>query len=128
MLVHFCVLSQDFVALPIIFYLVVLAGGLKIDELRKNGWVFDVGEERDPWYKFYTMFGMLISRIVSKLTQFVSEFRLFLYGIRFPPDKLDGDMGDDAYPGCAVVFQRPPSSLERSCARLVKITSRRVGS
>lgn len=47
----------DFVALPIIFYIAVFAGGFSIDHLRQSGWVFNVGESREPWYKFYTQFG-----------------------------------------------------------------------
>jgi hypothetical protein len=43
----------DSIALPIIFYIVVFASGFKIDELRQNRWVLDVGELYDPWYKFY---------------------------------------------------------------------------
>lgn len=50
-------LFSDFVALPMIFYLVILAGGFNINDLRHHGWVFDVGEARDPWYKFYMQFG-----------------------------------------------------------------------
>ena len=53
--------ASDFVALPIIFYIVIFAGGFSIDHLRQNGWVFNVGESRDPWYKFYTQFGKFCS-------------------------------------------------------------------
>lgn len=47
----------DFVALPIVFYVIALTGGFSIDQLRKSGWVFNAGESHDPWYKFYTQFG-----------------------------------------------------------------------
>lgn len=49
----------DFVALPIIFYIIVFIAGFDVDTLRAKGWVFDVGESREPWYKFYSYFGKL---------------------------------------------------------------------
>jgi hypothetical protein len=49
----------DFIIIPIVFYFVVLVGRFDLQDLRDAGWIFNTGGTRDPWYKFYTMFGTL---------------------------------------------------------------------
>ncbi len=39
-----------------IFYIVKAAIGVDLPNLRKSGWVFDVGEQDAPWYQFYSYF------------------------------------------------------------------------
>jgi SulP family sulfate permease len=46
----------DFLAIPLVFYLVVLAGRFDLSELRRSGWLFDVGTS-EVWWKFYAYFG-----------------------------------------------------------------------
>ncbi len=47
----------DFLAIPIIFYIVVAAAHLDLTTLRKSGWLFDMDTSDEPWYRFYTFFG-----------------------------------------------------------------------
>lgn len=47
---------QDFLTIPVIFYIVVAAAHLDISILRREGWVFDMGGSSEPWYKFYSYF------------------------------------------------------------------------
>ena len=42
------------------FYTVVGIGRFNLGELREAGWLFTSGESKDPWYKFYTLFGSFI--------------------------------------------------------------------
>lgn len=55
----FCCL--DFVVIPILFYIIVAAAQVNLDELRENGWLFDIpgGVKGQPekWWRFYTYFG-----------------------------------------------------------------------
>lgn len=102
--------------LPVIFYVVVFAGGFKIDELRENGWVFNVGEARDPWYKFYSCFG---EREYLTAAWVHTENR----DVRLPSDRLDVDMGHYAYAVRLAIFQRLTPAFERSCSRSVRLVS-----
>ena len=56
-------IDSDFLAIPAIFYVVVLASGLSLDTLRDEGWVFDIrgGDDGVGWYKFYDYFGNTLS-------------------------------------------------------------------
>ena len=48
----------DFIIIPLVFYLVVLVGGSDLGDLRKSGWLFDMGSNgKEPWYKFYSYYG-----------------------------------------------------------------------
>ena len=49
--------ATDFLIIPIIFYIVVAAARLDLHTLREEGWLFNTGTARDPWYKFYTLYG-----------------------------------------------------------------------
>ncbi|QRW10246.1 sulfate anion transporter [Ceratobasidium sp. AG-Ba] len=53
---HQLVFPVYFIAIGIIFYIVVGIIGIDMDTLRNGGWVFDVGGSREPWYTFYTKF------------------------------------------------------------------------
>lgn len=44
----------DFVLVPVVFYLIVLAARINISTLRSGGWVFDIQDGEDShWYEFY---------------------------------------------------------------------------
>jgi hypothetical protein len=48
----------DFIVIPAMFYIVVLAGRMDLAHLREDGWVFDMGPAgHEPWYKFYSFLG-----------------------------------------------------------------------
>lgn len=50
----------DFIIIPIIFYIVVVAAGLNLSSLRDKGWLFIIDTSDDPWYKFYSYYGSFI--------------------------------------------------------------------
>ena len=56
---HAHVFPADFIIIPLLFYLVVTVAGLSLDDLRKHGWVFDLGEgaSREAWYTVYSYLG-----------------------------------------------------------------------
>lgn len=62
-----------FIAVAAIFYIVKFGARIPMDALRKNGWVFDAPSSSDPWYHFYTLYGM--SSLVSGRRTHIS--RLF---------------------------------------------------
>lgn len=42
------------------FYIVVAVAGLSLDDLRKHGWLFDLGDgaSQEAWYKMYSYLGL----------------------------------------------------------------------
>jgi SulP family sulfate permease len=52
---HQLVFPAYFLAIPLVFYAVVLGGGFDLSELRRGGWLFDTGASA-PWWTFYTYF------------------------------------------------------------------------
>ena len=45
------------IAIPVLFYLVVLAiNGVDVDGLRDNGWIFEGPPAGEPWWYFYTLY------------------------------------------------------------------------
>ncbi|KAK0486595.1 sulfate transporter family-domain-containing protein [Armillaria novae-zelandiae] len=75
-----------FLAIPVIFYVVVLAAGIPMDVLRKNGWVFDVqGGNEAGWYKFYGYFDFTQVRFKPIWDTLPTQFALLFFNILHPP-------------------------------------------
>ena len=51
---------SDFIVIPTVFYIVVAAARLDLGKLRTQGWLFDMGVERESWYKYYTYYGLFL--------------------------------------------------------------------
>lgn len=49
--------NVDFIAVPIVFYIVVAAAQLNLEDLRRDGWVFEMIGGHEAWYRFYSYFG-----------------------------------------------------------------------
>lgn len=50
--------------IPAVFYFFVFAlPQLNVPQLRKDGWIFDAPNAGEPWWHFYTLYGMFLSRI-----------------------------------------------------------------
>jgi SulP family sulfate permease len=49
--------TSDFLAIPLVFYIVVATGHFDLSHLRETGWLFDVGDADEPWWQFYTYWG-----------------------------------------------------------------------
>lgn len=75
-----------FIAIPVIFYVVVLAAGIPMDVLRKNGWVFDVQSGNEAgWYKFYGYFDFTQVRFKPIWDTLPTQFALLFFNILHPP-------------------------------------------
>lgn len=55
---HQLIFPTYFFLIPCVFYIVIAIGGWPIAHLRETGWVFDVGQQSQPWYTFYTLFDL----------------------------------------------------------------------
>ncbi|EIM84807.1 uncharacterized protein STEHIDRAFT_60168 [Stereum hirsutum FP-91666 SS1] len=75
----------DFIIIPAVFYIVVLAAGLDLDVLRKAGWIFDVGASEEKWYQFYTYFDLKSIRWGPLWDTLPTQFALLFFNILHPP-------------------------------------------
>lgn len=48
--------SIDFIMISLVFYVVVLSARINLTNLRKDGWIFDMGSTSEPWYTFYSYY------------------------------------------------------------------------
>src|SRR5437870_5664808 len=65
---HSLVVPLYFMIIPIVFYAIVYIFGLDWQELREDGWVFDIPlDNTTPWNNFYNYFGKGIIIIISQL-------------------------------------------------------------
>lgn len=53
---HQLIFPAYFFIISVIFYIVVAIGRWELQHLREMGWVFDVGTNKQAWWKFYTLF------------------------------------------------------------------------
>ena len=51
----------DFLSIPVVFYIIVAISPFNVTELRHAGWLFNMGDVSEPWYHFYSYFGVFLS-------------------------------------------------------------------
>lgn len=67
-------------AIPALFYFWVFAiDELNIPDLKKNGWIFNGPDAGEPWWYFYTLYGMFCSLMADVLL--LTLFRLQYCGL-----------------------------------------------
>jgi hypothetical protein len=83
---HQLIFPVYFIIMPMIFYIVVLAARLNLDNLRQAGWIFDVGDSEDShWYEFYYyLFGHSIDWNALFKT-FPTQLALLFFNVLHPP-------------------------------------------
>ena len=79
-----------------LFYITVAAAQLNLTDLRDDGWLFDMGTDEEPWYKFYSYISALHSSSI-----FVPSLT---YGTRFQCCKIWSTLVNFANTICIVSF------------------------
>ncbi|KAJ7485150.1 sulfate transporter family-domain-containing protein [Mycena galericulata] len=84
---HQLVFPLYFLMIPMIFYVVVAAAQLNIDDLRDSGWVFDMaaGAKQESWYKFYEYYDYSKVRFGPLWSTLPTQFALLFFNILHPP-------------------------------------------
>ncbi|EKM51192.1 uncharacterized protein PHACADRAFT_263202 [Phanerochaete carnosa HHB-10118-sp] len=82
---HQLIFPLYFIAIPIIFYIVVAAARLNLGKLRETGWVFDMETADDPWWQFYTFFDFRATRWGVLWSTLPTQFALLFFNILHPP-------------------------------------------
>ncbi|KAG6826078.1 hypothetical protein H0H92_001217 [Tricholoma furcatifolium] len=75
-----------FLAIPVLFYLVVAVSGLDLWDLRHAGWIFDLGTgESETWYKFYSYWDLRAVNFEALWVTLPTQFALLFFNILHPP-------------------------------------------
>ncbi|KAF5375834.1 hypothetical protein D9615_008236 [Tricholomella constricta] len=83
---HQLIFPVYFLAIPVLFYIVVAAAGFNLWDLRRSGWIFDMGNgEVEPWYKFYSHFDLRAVRFGALWATLPTQFALLFFNILHPP-------------------------------------------
>lgn len=82
---HQLIFPMYFLTIPIIFYIVVAAAHLDLGTLRREGWLFDMGTSREPWYQFYKLFDFKATRWDALWATLPTQFALLFFNILHPP-------------------------------------------
>ncbi|EIW70854.1 hypothetical protein TREMEDRAFT_71395 [Tremella mesenterica DSM 1558] len=95
---HQLIFPAYFFVIPIVFYVVVLAGRLDFADLRETGWVFDVGKNTQAWWKFYTLFDFAQTNWGAFWAAMPTQLALVFFGILHVPlnvPALGVSLGED---------------------------------
>ncbi|KAF8597296.1 hypothetical protein BDV93DRAFT_596956 [Ceratobasidium sp. AG-I] len=82
---HQLVFPLYFIAIGVVFYIVVAIAGLDLHSLRHAGWVFDVGESSEPWYHFYTYFDLRKTSWSAIWAGMPTQLALLFFNTLHPP-------------------------------------------
>ncbi|KAJ3888155.1 sulfate transporter family-domain-containing protein [Lentinula edodes] len=86
---HQLIFPVYFVVIPTLFYIIVAAAQVNLDELRENGWLFDIpgGVKGQPekWWRFYTYFDRNLIHFEPLWSTLPTQFALLFFNILHPP-------------------------------------------
>ncbi|KAG6902693.1 hypothetical protein C0995_012833 [Termitomyces sp. Mi166 len=82
---HPSIMPIYFLIIPVLFYIVVSALGTDLSDLRKAGWIFDMGtQESEAWYKVYSYWDFRAIRYGVLWDTLPTQFGLLFFNILHP--------------------------------------------
>ncbi|KAG8905675.1 hypothetical protein FRB99_008448 [Tulasnella sp. 403] len=82
---HQLVFPIYFLTIPLVFYTVTTILRLDLTTLREHGWVFDVGQQTVPWYRFYQYFNFSKTNFAALMATMPTQLALLFFNILHPP-------------------------------------------
>ncbi|CAE6475487.1 unnamed protein product [Rhizoctonia solani] len=82
---HQLIFPTYFIAIGVVFYIVVAIAGVDLQTLRNGGWVFDVGGSTEPWWHFYTYFDFKQTSWSAIWAGMPTQLALLFFNILHPP-------------------------------------------
>ncbi|KAK2462413.1 hypothetical protein APHAL10511_005719 [Amanita phalloides] len=84
---HQLVFPLYFIVIPVLFYVVVAVTGLSLDDLREQGWLFDLGQNgaHEAWYKMYSYLDFNAVQLGPIWATMPTQFALLFFNILHPP-------------------------------------------
>lgn len=74
-----------FIAVAVLFYVVVLSIGVPMETLHDKGWAFDAPSSNNPWYHFYTLYDFSAVDWTAFADTLPAMFALTFFGILHVP-------------------------------------------
>ncbi|KAJ5089528.1 hypothetical protein N7532_008212 [Penicillium argentinense] len=74
-----------FVAVAVLFYVIVLGASISMDSLHQKGWVFDAPSSNNPWYHFYTLYDFSAVDWTAFADTIPAMFALTFFGVLHVP-------------------------------------------
>ncbi|KAL1925362.1 uncharacterized protein VTP21DRAFT_245 [Calcarisporiella thermophila] len=77
-----------FMAIPVIFYVVIAIGGWPMEDLRRDGWIFPMPKSNVPFYHFYQYFDFRATNWEAIAATIPAMLALTFFGILHVPVNL----------------------------------------
>ncbi|KAJ5935419.1 hypothetical protein N7466_004966 [Penicillium verhagenii] len=74
-----------FIAVAVMFYIVVLSAGVSMDTLHAKGWAFDAPSSNHPWYHFYSLYDFSAVNWTAFADTLPAMFALTFFGVLHVP-------------------------------------------
>lgn len=74
-----------FMAVAVLFYVVVLCASISMDTLHQKGWVFDAPSSNNPWYHFYSLYDLSAVNWTAFADTIPAMFALTFFGVLHVP-------------------------------------------
>ncbi|EAU83619.2 vacuole protein [Coprinopsis cinerea okayama7 len=83
---HQLIFPIYFMAIPVLFYVVVLVARMDLSQLRTEGWLFDIADSaHEPWYQFYSYLDFRLVHFAPLWSTLPTQFALLFFNILHPP-------------------------------------------
>ncbi|KAJ5183654.1 hypothetical protein N7492_001270 [Penicillium capsulatum] len=74
-----------FIAVAVLFYIVVGSAHISMDTLHQKGWAFDAPSSNNPWYHFYTLYDLSAVNWTAFADTLPAMFALTFFGVLHVP-------------------------------------------
>ncbi|KAJ5168308.1 uncharacterized protein N7482_003902 [Penicillium canariense] len=74
-----------FIAVAVMFYVVILSARISMDALHQKGWVFDAPSSNNPWYHFYSLYDISEVNWTAFADTIPAMFALTFFGVLHVP-------------------------------------------
>lgn len=74
-----------FIAVAVMFYIVVVCAGVSMDTLHQKGWAFDAPSSNNPWYHFYSLYDFSAVDWTAFADTLPAMFALTFFGVLHVP-------------------------------------------
>lgn len=82
---HPLIFPAYFIAIPVVFYIVVAIGRLSLYELRQQGWIFEVEGVDSAWYEYWTLFDFRRTNFEAIVDTIPTQLALVFFGLLHVP-------------------------------------------
>ncbi|GAA5842002.1 hypothetical protein JCM3766R1_005720 [Sporobolomyces carnicolor] len=82
---HPLIFPAYFIAIPVVFYAIVLACGLSVQELREKGYVFELSGVDNKWYEYWTHYNFKKTDWLAVMETIPTQLALVFFALLHVP-------------------------------------------